>query len=81
MMNWFPQSGPPDIPAEDALAFADDVLDRFRNPFLQHRWLSICLQYSSKMKTRNVQNIRRHYEKKKSAPPLMAADLPDGCYL
>ena len=68
-----PAVGSPDIPAEDALAFADDVLDRFRNPFLQHRWLSICLQYSSKMKTRNVQNIRRHYEKKKSAPPLMAA--------
>jgi tagaturonate reductase len=63
----------PAIPAKDALAFADDVLDRFRNPFLQHRWLSICLQYSSKMKTRNVQNIRRYYEKKKTAPPLMAA--------
>jgi tagaturonate reductase len=62
-----------DIPEKEALAFGDDVLDRFRNPFLQHRWLSICLQYSSKMKTRNVQNIRRYYEKKKSAPPLMAA--------
>ena len=70
-----PAVGSPDIPVEDALAFADDVLDRFRNPFLQHRWLSICLQYSSKMKTRNVQNIRRYYEKTKSAPPLMAAGL------
>jgi tagaturonate reductase len=70
-----PSVGSPDISADDALAFADEVLDRFRNPFLQHRWLSIGLQYSSKMKTRNVQNIRRYYEKKKSAPPLMAAGI------
>src|SRR6185437_3500569 len=68
-----PAVASPDISEKEALAFADDVLDRFRNPFLQHRWLSICLQYSSKMKTRNVQNIRRYYGKKKSAPPLMAA--------
>jgi len=61
------------ITAEEALAFANDVMDRFRNPFLQHRWLSICLQYSSKMKTRNVQNIRFYYDKKGTVPNLMAA--------
>lgn len=61
------------ISAEEALAFANEVLDRFRNPFLQHRWLSICLQYSSKMRTRNVQNIVQYYKRKKSVPKLMAA--------
>jgi tagaturonate reductase len=63
------------IGTEEALVFAHDVLDRFRNPFLRHRWLSICLQYSSKMKTRNVLNIRRYYEKEKSVPERMAAGL------
>ena len=61
------------ISAEEALAFANEVLDRFRNPFLRHRWLSICLQYSSKMRTRNVQNIVRYYKRRKSVPKLMAA--------
>jgi tagaturonate reductase len=63
------------ISTEKASIFAHDVLDRFRNPFLRHRWLSICLQYSSKMKMRNVLNIRRYYEKEKSVPERMAAGL------
>lgn len=61
------------IQADEARAFAIAVMDRFRNPYMQHRWLSICLQYTSKMKTRNVQTIQKHYEKKESAPRLMAA--------
>ncbi len=61
------------IKANEARAFAMAVMDRFRNPYMQHRWLSICLQYTSKMKTRNVQTIQRHYEKKDSPPRLMAA--------
>ena len=65
------QSGP--INADEAREFAIAVMDRFRNPYMQHHWLSICLQYTSKMKTRNVQTIQKHYEKKDSAPRLMAA--------
>jgi tagaturonate reductase len=38
----------------EARAFGLKVLDRFRNPYLEHRWLSITLQYSSKMKLRVV---------------------------
>jgi tagaturonate reductase len=61
------------ITKADALAFAHDVLDRFRNPFLQHRWSSICLQYSSKMKTRNIQNILDYYRLAGKPPLRMAA--------
>ncbi len=37
-----------------ATQFANDVLDRFSNPFLDHRWQSIALNYSGKMKMRNL---------------------------
>lgn len=47
------------ITLADATAFAQQTLDRFRNPFLAHRWLNITLQYSSKMKMRNVPLLQR----------------------
>ncbi len=42
--------------------FGMQVLDRFRNPHLNHQWLSITLNYSSKMKMRNVPTLLRYYE-------------------
>lgn len=42
------------IPIEEARAFALQTLDRFNNPFLEHRWLSITLQYTSKMVMRTL---------------------------
>ncbi len=48
------------------------VIDRFRNPFLDHQWLSISVQFSSKMKMRNVPILLRHYEKSKQVPENMA---------
>ncbi|WP_428655151.1 tagaturonate reductase [Runella sp.] len=42
--------------------FGMQVIDRFRNPHLNHQWLSITLNYSSKMKMRNVPTLLRYYE-------------------
>lgn len=56
----------------EACEFAMKVLDRFRNPFLDHQWLSITVQYSSKMRMRNVPLLVRHYEKTNSVPEHMA---------
>ncbi len=42
------------ISEEDATRFASKVLDRYRNPFIEHAWSAICTQYSSKMNMRNV---------------------------
>jgi tagaturonate reductase len=44
------------------------VLDRFRNPYLQHQWLNITLQYTSKMKMRNIPILVRYYELYDAAP-------------
>ncbi|MDQ6812748.1 MAG: tagaturonate reductase [Bacteroidota bacterium] len=56
----------------EAKAFAEKVRDRFRNPFIEHKWLSISVQYSSKMKLRNVPILLKHYEVEGSVPQLMA---------
>lgn len=42
--------------------FGMQVIDRFRNPHLNHQWLSITLNYSSKMKMRNMATLLRYYE-------------------
>ncbi|MBK5270205.1 MAG: tagaturonate reductase, partial [Bacteroidia bacterium] len=57
---------------DEAWAFANKVLDRFRNPFLQHKWLSICLNYTSKMRMRNISLLERYYSKTGSIPASMA---------
>ena len=45
------------------------VLDRFRNPNLQHQWISITMQYSSKMKSRVIPVLLEHYKHHDEAPP------------
>lgn len=51
-----------------ATQFANSVLDRFRNPHIAHQWLSITMQYTSKMKMRNVPVLLRHYQRSQEAP-------------
>jgi tagaturonate reductase len=50
------------LPLQDAKDFGIQVLDRFRNPHIQHQWISITMQYSSKMKMRDVPVLLRHYD-------------------
>jgi len=40
------------ISPEEATAFGKAVLDRFSNPFLEHKWVSISAQFTLKMKIR-----------------------------
>ncbi len=56
----------------DALAtedFVDQVLDRFRNPFLRHRLLDITFQSTSKMRLRVLPSILRYHEQTGGLPP------------
>lgn len=48
--------------------FAKDVLDRFANPAIEHKLLSITFQTSSKMNARNVQTILRYHAEKGMLP-------------
>ncbi len=52
--------------------FAHKVLDRYRNPHIEHQWLSITMQYASKMKMRNVPVLLKYYERNNTVPDQMA---------
>ncbi|HEY4062916.1 MAG TPA: tagaturonate reductase [Puia sp.] len=63
---------PYQLSLQEARDFGLKVLDRFRNPHIQHQWISITMQYSSKMKMRNIPILLEHYKKHDSPPPLFA---------
>ena len=52
--------------------FVNRVFERFCNPFIDHQWQSITVQYTSKMKMRNVPLLQRHYELFDTVPVHMA---------
>jgi tagaturonate reductase len=60
------------IREETALTFAEAILDRFRNPHIAHRWLAITMQYTSKLKMRDVPILLKHYQRTQEVPTLMA---------
>jgi tagaturonate reductase len=60
------------ISYNEACDFATKVIDRFRNPFMDHQWLSIGVQYSSKMKMRNIPLLIEHYQQRGEVPEHMA---------
>jgi tagaturonate reductase len=61
------------ISFEEAEAFANSVIDRFCNPFIEHKWLSISVNYTAKIKMRCVPLILDYYEKKDRLPTYMSA--------
>lgn len=44
----------------DAQTFAKSVLERFANPFIEHKWISIALNFEEKMKMRNQFLMEKH---------------------
>ncbi len=45
---------PYEVPLKDALAFSENVLDRFRNKDIEHLWINISLNYTAKLEMRIV---------------------------
>ena len=52
--------------------FGMQVLDRFRNPAVEHRWLAITLNYSAKLRMRVVPDLL-HYVRRFAAVPQYVA--------
>jgi tagaturonate reductase len=48
--------------------YGREVLDRFRNPYLEHQWLSITLQYTMKMQMRNIPLLLNYYKEFNTVP-------------
>lgn len=60
------------ISKEEAETFAGNVIDRFKNPNIQHKWINISVQYTGKMKMRNVPLLLKHYTSSETVPTHMA---------
>jgi tagaturonate reductase len=43
--------------------YANEVIERFCNPYIDHQWISITAQYTSKMKMRNLPLIINYFKK------------------
>ena len=62
----------PVLDVEGATPFAEAVLDRFRNPFIQHALIDITLQATMKMRVRVVPIIERYMEVRGEVPQGLA---------
>jgi tagaturonate reductase len=52
--------------------FGLQVLDRFRNPYLEHKWLSISVQAATKMQMRNIPTLLHYYQQHNTVPQYFA---------
>lgn len=73
MLNEIANAIPYKVTAAQTAGFAANCLDRFRNPFIEHQWLAITAQYSSKIKMRVVPVLLQHYRSYNEVPQNMAA--------
>ncbi|MBX2923695.1 MAG: tagaturonate reductase [Chitinophagaceae bacterium] len=63
---------PGKVSGEEAEAFGRQVLDRFRNPYINHQWISITMQYTSKMKMRVIPVLLKYFKDQGTIPQYMA---------
>ena len=57
-----------DLPSSELQSFTADVLDRFRNPYIEHHLISIALNTTSKFKTRLLPSLLTYVERNDSLP-------------
>ena len=57
-----------DLPKEELQQFANDVIERFQNPFIKHELMSIALNSISKYKVRVLPSVLKYIEIKQQLP-------------
>lgn len=72
MQNDLAPAIPYAVDPEQANEFGKQVLDRFRNPSIRHQLIDITVQYTAKMKMRNVPTILHHYKSSGTILPNVA---------
>ncbi len=63
------------LPKEDLLSFADAVTQRFRNPFIRHALLSICLNSVSKWRARCMPSLLIYRQQEGRLPARLTFSL------
>lgn len=64
-----------DLPEDELKQFANDVIERFQNPFIRHELLSIALNSISKFRVRVLPSILEYYKRKGSLPENLVFSL------
>ncbi|MEC3905432.1 tagaturonate reductase [Tamlana sp. 2201CG12-4] len=64
-----------DLPETELNQFANDVLDRFRNPYLEHALISISLNSTSKYKTRVLPSVLEYIKRTDKLPQCLLFSL------
>ncbi|MCK5440704.1 MAG: tagaturonate reductase [Maribacter sp.] len=64
-----------DLSDEELKQFSNDVLDRFRNPYLEHALMSISLNSISKYKTRVLPSVLEYVHRKNKLPKRLLFSL------
>ncbi len=72
MMDEIALAIPHPVDAGRVRAYGLEVLDRFANPFLEHRWLNITLQYTVKMRMRVAPVLLEYYQRYNRTPEAIA---------
>ena len=62
---------PAEIKKEDKLSFAKDVIDRFSNPTIEHKWTSIAVQYPMKLTIRVLPLLKLYAQNTGVSPTKM----------
>lgn len=57
-----------DLPKEELEKFAQDVIERFKNPFIKHQLKDIALNSVSKFQVRVLPSLLGYYDRKKELP-------------
>lgn len=60
-----------ELPKDNLMQFASDVVDRFANPFIDHQLLSISLNSTSKWKARCMPSLIEYYKRNNQLPKCM----------
>lgn len=72
MKNEVGPSIPYEVDKETVAVFIEKVLDRFRNPHVNHHWRNITLNYSYKIRMRCLPLLLNYYKKNDTVPGLFA---------
>ena len=67
------------LPKEELVKFADDVMERFRNPFVKHFVTSIMLNSFPKFKTRDLPGLKTYLARKGELPKGIVLGLAAIC--
>jgi len=68
-----------DLPPEELHSFADDVLDRFANPYVRHLLTSIMLNSFPKFRTRDLPALKEHLRRNGHLPQAIVFGLAAIC--